>query len=160
MESAAWYKDVFGLHMTDKRRQTKKIYADPEQLYDLDGPHLVNTIFGNDEINKNKGKGYAGIPSAASFNLGTVKTAGVIDVNNDSDNMSTLSTTTKDELIALLRKTKLSSSKNKDPVPTAKGSLLYASDSKDSHSSSDSSSGSSSSSSDEEPEAGRRTGGR
>ena len=144
--------------MADKERQGKKTYAAPEQIYDLDGAPLVNTIFGSNTDNDKEGKGYAGTPGAATINLGKAKSAEVIEVDNDSDDMSALSTMTKDDLIALLRKTNISASKKKGSAPISGRSLSYASDSEDSSSNSSSSAGSSSSSSDEESEAGIGTG--
>ena len=82
----------------------------------------------------------------------------VIGVDDDSDKMSALSTMTKDDLIALLRKAKIPSWKKKGSAPTLEGSQSHASDSEDSSSNSSSSAESSSSSSDEESEAGIGTG--
>ena len=158
IESAAWYKDEWGLHMADKGRQGKKTHAAPEQLYDLDGGHSVNTIFGKNDKNDKEGKGYAGTPGAASINLGKAKTAEVINVDHDSNEMSVLSTMTKEDLIALLRKTTILSSKKKGSAPTSDGSQSHASNSKSSYSNNSSSTDSSSSSSGEESEAGIGTG--
>ena len=75
IEAAAWYKDEFGDHMKDKERKAKKQYAALEQFYDLDGTHSVQTIHVCAA-----GKGYAGTPGAATFNLGDkVKADEVID---------------------------------------------------------------------------------
>ena len=115
IESAAWYKDEWGSHMADKGRQGKKTYAAPEQLYNLDGAHSVNTIFGKEEETNKEGKGYAGSPGAATINLGKAKTAEVIDGDDDSDGMSALSELSKEDLIALLRKTNISTEKKKAP---------------------------------------------
>jgi len=114
---------------------------------------LVNTIFGKSDKNDNEGKRYASTPEEATINLGTAKTAKVIDVDDDSDDMSALSTMTKDDLIAILCKAKISASKNKGSAPTSEGSQSHASDSEDSSSNSSSSANSSSSSSGEELEA-------
>ena len=158
IENAAWYKDEFGSHMKDKGRQEKKSYAAPEQLYDLDGTHSVNTIFGKNGGKENEGKGYAGSPGAASINLGKAKTDEVIDVDDDSDDMSQLSTMTKEDLIALLRSAKNSSSKKKGSAPTSEGSQNHASDSEDSQSGSSSEGSSSSSEEESEVDAGTGSG--
>ena len=84
--------------MKDKGRKAKKQYAAPEQLYDLDGTHFVHTIHGRAAV-----KGYAGTPGAATFNLGdNAKADEVIELGDDSDDMSALSTMTKEDLITLL----------------------------------------------------------
>ena len=56
IETAAWYKDEFGDHMTDKGRKEEKQYSAPEQLYDLNGTHSVNTIFGKTAKETTEGK--------------------------------------------------------------------------------------------------------
>ena len=84
--------------------------------------------------------------------MGKAKTTETIDVDNESDEMSALSTMTKDNLIAALRKARISSSKKKGSAPKAKGSQSHSSYSEDSHSDSGSPADSSSSSSDEESE--------
>ena len=157
IENAAWYKDEFGSHMKDKGRKEKRTYAAPEQLFDLDGAHLVNTIFGNKKGDGNEGKGYAGSPGAASINLGNAKKDGLIELDDDSDDMSQLSSMTKDDLIELLRKHKISPLKTKGSAPTSEGSQNHASDSEESHSGS--SYDDSSSSSGEESDVDDGTGG-
>ena len=57
IKTAAWYKDKFGDHMKDKGRKVKEQYSALEQLYDLDGTHSVNTIFGKADEMITEGKG-------------------------------------------------------------------------------------------------------
>ena len=78
-------------------------------------------------------------------------------MDDDSDNMSALSTLTKEDLIARLRRDTISLSK--DFTPTAKESCSKASDSEGSHSSNDSSSNHSSSSSEDGSDTMNGTGG-
>ena len=130
--------------MKDKGSKAKKQYSTPEPLYDLDRSHSVNTIFGKAAGRTTKGKEYAGTPGVATINLGGKdKTDDVIDVDDDSDDMSALSIIMNENLIALVCKVKLSASP-KGSAPKVKGSRSKVSNSEGSHSSSDSSSDSSS----------------
>ena len=63
LEDAAWYKYLYGAHMSTKGRQKKKKYASPEMMYDIDGEKYVKAI------HENPGKGYAGTPGAATIDL-------------------------------------------------------------------------------------------
>jgi len=115
IEAAAWYRDEYGSHMKSKDKQKKqKEYAAPEALYDMDDEHTFHTIHGGE------GKGYAGTPGAAKINLGEGKDTKEIDVgdDDDSDNMSALSTLSRGELVALLRKHKISSTTGSGPDST------------------------------------------
>ena len=106
LEKAAWYKDEFGSHMADKNKREKKEYAAPEMLYDLDGEHTVKSL------SERPGKGYAGTPGAATINLRGHRNPEVVNLDKeDDDDMSALSTKSKEELIAILRKGKISSKK-------------------------------------------------
>ena len=100
-----------------------------------------------------------GTLGAATINLGgKANTDYVINVDDDSDDMSALSTPTEEYLIARLHRAEISLSKGSSP--TAKGSCSKASNSEGSHSSNDSSSGTSSLSSEDGSDAKSGTGGR
>ena len=88
---------------------------------------------------------------------GKAKTDDVINVDDNSDDISAFSTTKKEDLIALVRKAKISSL-SKGSVPNMKGSCSNVFDSEGSHSSSNSSSRSSSSSSEGKSEVKNETG--
>ena len=142
-----------------KGRKAKKQYSASEQLYDLDGTHSANSVFGKATEKTVEVKGYDGTPGAATINLGgKAKTDDVINVDDDSDDMRALSIMTKEDLIALVCKVKLSALP-KGSAPKGKGYRSKASDSEGGHSSSDSSCGSSSSSSEDGSKAKNGTGG-
>ena len=139
IENAAWYKDEFGDHMKGGGKE-KKQYAAPEALYGLDDEHSVRTI------HDKKGKGYSGSPGAEQLDLGenSAKRT-VIDVDEDSDELSAISAMSKRDLIDLVRKSRISHDKGSAPS----ASEPYTDDSdNDSSSSSSGSSSSSSASSD------------
>ena len=141
-----------------KGRKAKKQYSASEQLYDLDGTHSANSVFGKATEKTVEVKGYDGTPGAATINLGgKANTDDTIDVDNDSEDMSAPSTLTKEDLIDRLRRATISLSKGS--APTSKGSRSKASYSEGSHSSNNSSSGSSSSSSEDGSDTMNGTGG-
>ena len=41
IDSAAWYREEVGEHMVENKKKSKKQYAAPEALYDLDGEQSV-----------------------------------------------------------------------------------------------------------------------
>ena len=41
IESAAWYRDKAGEHMVEHKKRSKRQYAAPEALYNLDGEQSV-----------------------------------------------------------------------------------------------------------------------
>ena len=63
IESAAWYRDEVGEHMVDNKKNSKRQYAAPGALYNLDGEQSVKTIH---EINDHR---YVGSPGAATLDL-------------------------------------------------------------------------------------------
>ena len=83
-------------HIKKKRKQQKE-YVAPEDVYNLDDDHTFKTL------NERPGK-CKGTPGAATINLGSEKTPGVIGVDADEDNTSRVSAMTrvlKDDLMGL-----------------------------------------------------------
>jgi hypothetical protein len=160
IEDAAWYRDEFGQYMdSPKKKQGTATYTDPENIYDLDGTHSVKTM------TERPGSAYGGSPGAPTFKVGGnekqqggegSKEGDAIEVNSDSDDdMSALSSLSKDELIARLRKATVSSQPTGSaPASGKRRPRSDSSDDEEGSSSSDSSSGSSSSGSSAESSAG------
>jgi hypothetical protein len=100
MESAAWYKDAFGDNVFDlsKKEQTKKLSM--KEMEDLHAEHSVKTA------GKQTGR-YEGSPGVETFVVGQKKgqqASGGIAQAADEE----LEKYTKEELLELLRKTKIS----------------------------------------------------
>jgi hypothetical protein len=142
-----------------KKKQGTATYTDPENIYDLDGTHSVKTM------TERPGSAYGGSPGAPTFKVGGnekqqggegSKEGDAIEVNSDSDDdMSALSSLSKDELIARLRKATVSSQPTGSaPASGKRRPRSDSSDDEEGSSSSDSSSGSSSSGSSAESSAG------
>ena len=96
IEDTAWYQKDFELHIKKKGKKQKE-YIAPEDVYNLDDDHTFKTL--NERPEK-----YEGTPGAATINLGSKKTPGVIDVDAYSDNMSRVSGMTgvlKDEVLGI-----------------------------------------------------------
>ena len=103
IESAAWYCDDVGDHMLDKKKKSKRQYAAPESLYDLDGEQSVKTIH---ERNDSR---YVGSPGAVKLDLSRKEKQQVVDIDSsgdEEDDMSALSTLSKEALLDLIRKQK------------------------------------------------------
>ena len=111
IEEMAWYKDFHGAFMEESPRKGRKAQAAPEYLYDLDGKHSVKTLSGRPS------KTYEGSPGAPVFQVGGKARQAkqgkseesepeVIDVEEGEDfpdDLSQLSTMSKDELVKLAR---------------------------------------------------------
>ena len=59
IKKAAWYKNETGRHMKEAKKKKEKKYADPANLYDLDGERSVKTIH---ERNDHRYAGDSGAP--------------------------------------------------------------------------------------------------
>ena len=144
METAAWYKNSFEA-FTDgkgKKPKSRKDFASPDMMFDLDGDLSVNTI------HNRPGKGYSGSPGAAVLDLSgkeREKEEIVID-DTGEDNMSAMSQLSKGELIELLKSAGINSTHKKGSRPTTQDSKSSSTDSGSRSSRSSESSGSSSSS--------------
>ena len=96
IEDISWYQKGVGCHIKKKGKKQKE-YVAPGGVYNLDDDHTFKTL--NERPEK-----YEGTPGAATINLGSKKTPGVIDVDAYSDNMSRVSGMTgvlKDEVLGI-----------------------------------------------------------
>ena len=87
--------------MVDNKKNSKKQYAAPEALYDLDGEQSVKTIH---EINNHC---YVGLPGAATLDLSKKAIKKVVcleDSEDEEDDMSEISNISREALIELIRK--------------------------------------------------------
>jgi uncharacterized membrane protein YgcG len=136
MEEAAWYNDEFGDHMVDTSKKEKAAFATKEALAELNCDHSFKSI------HQKKGN-YVGSPDAESFQLGSSKKP--MEVDSDGDDDEEYLNLSQEELIALLKKSKLEAKKTVGSQPNSErsgsGSSVEGSES------SSGSSGSSSSSS-------------
>ena len=133
IEEAAWYNDVYSELMASPKKGGRKggdkVYTDPENIYDLDGENSVKTL------SQKPGSRYGGSPGAPTFRVGQGKKAAqekdgdVIDVDA-GDDVSVLSTLSREELIRRLREANLESNQ--------KGSAPNSAEDKRSQSESDS----------------------
>jgi hypothetical protein len=139
MESAAWYKDVFGENVFDmsKKEAPKKMSA--AELEDLHAEHSVKTA------TKQQGR-YAGSPGAETFVVGQ-KPGMAKPVSEAQGEEADLEKYSREELLVLLRKAKISPHGKGSQPRTAKASE-GTSDVEDGSSISESSSSSSGSSND------------
>ena len=118
MESEAWYKDEFGDHMTGKKKEMPKEFADETMMYDHDADTAVQTIH-----EKKGGATYKGSPGAPTLQVG--KPTEVIGVRKlDDDELSQLSDWDKGALIEHIKKMQLGvgskgSLPNRDSKPSA-----------------------------------------
>jgi hypothetical protein len=144
MESAAWYKDAFGANVFDMSKKERPKQLSSSQLEDLHAEHSVKTA------GKKPGR-YEGSPGVETFVEGQKKrsqSSGAKTTATDED----LEKFTREELLAMLRKTKITS-QGKGSQPRANRACVGGKDTdgdssiSESGSSSDSSNSSSSSSS-------------
>ena len=145
--------------MESPKKKGGEIYTDPENMYDLDGAHSVKTL------SERPGSGYGGSPGAPTFKVGTgqkparVKEGGKVTLDGKDDgSMSDLSTLSKDQLIALLRKKATLGDNHKGSAPKERDAEGFHSDSSDKESGSSGSDGSSSASSSGVEEVGGENG--
>jgi hypothetical protein len=145
MESAAWYKDVFGDNVFDLSKKEKPKKMSAAELEDLHAEHSVKTA------TKQHGR-YEGSPGAETFVVGQ-KTRKATSVSAAQDEDVDLDQYSREELLELLRKAKISPQGKGSQPRTAKagegssdvddGSSISESGSSSSGSSEDSSSSSS-----------------
>ena len=144
METAAWYKNSYEslTYGKGKKTKTKKDFASPDMMYDLDGDLSVNIV------HNRPCKGYVGSLGAAVLNLsGKDKEKEVIEVDGTGDgNMSVMSQLSTGELIELLRKAGINLKHKPGSRPTEQYSKSSLTDSGSRNSCSSVSSGSCSSS--------------
>jgi hypothetical protein len=111
MESAAWYKDAFGANVFDMSKKEKPKQMSASEMEDLHAEHSVKTA------GKKPGR-YEGSPGVETFVVGQKKgnqSPGSKEQATDED----LEKFTKEELLELLRKTKITS-QGKGSQPRAK----------------------------------------
>lgn len=145
MESAAWYKDVFGENVFDLRKKETPKKMSAAELEDLHAEHSVKTA------TKQQGR-YEGSPGAETFVVGQ-KTGKATSVSAAQGEEADLDQYSREELLELLRKAKISPQGKGSQPRTAKvgegnsdvddGSSISESGSSRSGSSKDSSSSSS-----------------
>ncbi len=145
MESAAWYKDVFGDNVFDLSKKEKPKKMSAAELEDLHAEHSVKTA------TKQQGR-YEGSPGAETFVVGQ-KTGKATSVSAAQDEDVDLDQYSREELLELLCKAKISPQRKGSQPRTAKvgegnsdiddGSSISESGSSSSGSSKDSSSSSS-----------------
>ena len=105
MESVAWYKDAFGANVFDMSKKEKPKQLSARELEDLHAEHSVKTA------GKQPGR-YEGSPGVETFVVGQRKgsqSSGAKPKVADED----LEKFTKEELLELLRKTKITSHQGK-----------------------------------------------
>ena len=105
MESAAWYKDAFGENVFNMSKKEKRKKLSASEMEDLHAEHSVRTA------GKTPGR-YEGSPGADTFVVGQKK--GKVSSGGNAQANEDLEKFTKEELLALLCKTKI--------TPRGKGS--------------------------------------
>ena len=146
---AAWYKDTFGdfLEGKVKKGKGKKVYVDPENLYDLDGDESSKSIR-QKPGSKPTIRGYEGSPGAPTFQVGEKQRkkreaevepidVGMEDkVDDDADATDSVNygNLTREELIELAKKLKQTSVSTKptDSAPNSGSRSLPTSDEEES----------------------------
>ena len=97
IKKAAWYKNETGRHMKEAKKKKEKKYADPANLYDLDGDRSVKTIH---ERNDHRYAGDSGAPVidlSDKFKDSTQKDKDdVIDLDEEESVMSNMSEKSSD----------------------------------------------------------------
>jgi hypothetical protein len=99
MEEVAWYKDEYEDHMVDASKKEKVAYASKEALDDLHCEHSFKTI------HKKKGNQSTDASEGEAFKVGG--NSKPMEVESDGDNDEEFQNLSAEELIALLKQTKL-----------------------------------------------------
>ena len=109
MEQAAWYTDLFAAPGCKKGKSTPT-YANPDNVYKLDDDHTVHSL------HRCPGR-YEGTPGAATIDLSGPKQQDneVIEVDLE-DAEGDLEKMSQADLIALIRKSKISGEKGSQPT--------------------------------------------
>ena len=105
LESQAWYKDEFGDHMEGKSKKMPREFANEEMMYEHGGAKSVVSV------HERPGK-YEGSPGAPNIQLGRPD---VVEPNQDDDDISVLSTWSRERLLEKVKQMQLAKPKGSQP---------------------------------------------